>query len=109
MGLAGLLRWTADRMDPPAKPSTKPTPVRTIARPAEGLFTRDAERAAARREDATSLLDDECLSYVIVQARGDLEGPVEVTVNMGVDDFAWAALSHTLAQIVVVADSVHGP
>lgn len=93
--------------DAPRRPSPPPR-VGPAPRPEASLFVRDAERAAARREDAMSLMDDDCLSYVIVQARGTIEGPVEISARCGVDDFAWPAMSHTLARLVMEADRVHG-
>lgn len=64
-----------------------------------------------------SLMDDECLSYVIVQVRGTLnrgqqffdhQGDLEAIVQYGVDPFAWSALAHTMGRVVLEGDRVHG-
>lgn len=93
--------------DAPRRPSPPPR-VGPAPRPEASLFVRDAERAAARREDAMSLMDDECLSYALVTARGRVDGEVRIDVRVALDEFAWPAMAHTLGRLVLEGDRVHG-
>lgn len=88
----------------------RPAPVRVgpAPRPEASLFVREPAREAARREDAMSLMDDECVSYVIVMARGRVDGEIHVDVRVALDEFAWPAMAHTLGRLVLEGDRVHG-
>lgn len=109
MKIASILRWIADVLE---DPEPVPAPTRPVVpardRPDVPLFDRDLCLAAARREDAMSLMDGEVLAYAMVQARGDLAGDVEIVAKCGVDDFAWPAMSATMARMVIEGDRVHG-
>lgn len=121
MTLLGRLRIAAAafRDAKSTRPVSRPAPARLspARRPVTPLFRREPELDEHRREHAISLLDDECLSYVIVQVRGTLkkgqqffdgDDDLEAIVQYGVDPFAWSALAHTMGRVVLEGDRVHG-
>lgn len=99
-----LLRGVADLVDPRRLPPPRAQMLPEITR--ETLFVRDDDRAAARREDAASMLDDDVLGYVLVRA---VRVGACATMELGIalEDWLWPSMGETLGRIVLEADRVH--
>jgi hypothetical protein len=95
--IASLLRWIANRLDPPDDGFNEPLPV-------VNLF-EDEGLAGKRRRNALELLDEETCGYVIVLLR-NTHGLMQLVPEVALPHEAWPAMRYCLTAIAREAEGV---
>lgn len=99
-----LLRWAADRIDPPRPREHPPYPPRGL----KSAFTGNEQLERDRREAAMRLMDTETLGYVLVVVRDEpAYHRQRLELHTAMLEPMWPPMKDTLARVVVEADRVY--